>query len=437
MFSHINIIEHLTDTVDQLITNIDRKKYYPFFKIAEYYASNKKGALIVSGNTADYFLLNKPIDVDFMTYEFYCDDAVTHARELATLFYNYKSEFDTKEEIDLRLVRVTTRIPNKEISVMIGDREIINLRNLQVHGGVYIIDIVLFVEQKGLFDNNAKLHIISPEHQLIEIYSSLIDPTECSEWPNLINIEYQLRKQLDLINPHTDETKGGKRLQIDYITKKLYDEYASQPGHVVVGNYSLESFSSASRLEVISMYKLEEEEHKIKKILEQESAHVECSINYPHVPTEIRIRRLTGYYIYEKIRKVVIDVFDTATYSLISFNKNEDGVRIGTLFVIAKHLLIDLWTIRYIKKRNQINEEYYNTMVQRINSDLKSLFYEYDNTKKIKWNKIFPLSPDNYLGHYEDEDIAIKRMRVKGYESSTKRYYDYYPYMKEESEQNE
>ena len=98
---------------------------------------------------------------------------------------------------------------------------------------------------------------------------------------------------------------------------------------------------------------------KIKTLLKLDPARIEVSVNYPHVPTEMRSKPITAYEIFEPIRKPVIDVFDMATYSLVSFNVAEDGIKVGTLFIAAKHMLIDMWTIRYIRKRNQITEEYF------------------------------------------------------------------------------
>lgn len=455
MFQHIDIVSQLDDIAEKTLIDVDRKRYYPFFEIVERYISQKKNSIIVSGNTADYMLLDKPIDSEFISYELYCDDAVLHARELAALIY--KSDIKITG-VDLRLTCVSTRIPNKEIIIKIGDREIVNLRNLPISSGVYIIDVVLVVEKKGLFDKSQAINCISPEHQLIDVYTSLIDPKECSTWSDSIGVEYALRKQLGLINredsrtPDEKETAGGRRIPAEQIIKTLYDDYVSQPGHVMVGfNPGSEL---PSRLQTISMYPLEDEESKIKKAVAADPVRIETSINYPHVPTEMKIRRLTGYYVYERIRKVVVDVFDTGTYSLISFNTNDDGIKVGTLFVIAKHLLIDLWTIRYIRKRNQIGDEHYKNMVQKIESDFKALFRDYDSAagkdpaptahssllgakNKVVWNEIFPLNPNKYLGHYEDEDLAVKRMRQKEYEKSTKRYYDYFPYQKDNAKKDE
>jgi hypothetical protein len=439
MFTDIDIVKSLNNIANETLINIDRKKYYPFLSMVETYISDKRKNIIASRGTANYLLLNKSIDSDFIAYEVYCDDAVKHAREIATIIYNSAS--DKEDDIDLRLTQVVTNVPNKEISVKIGDREIVNLRNLQIHSGVYIIDVVLTVEKKGLFNKDLVINCISPEHQLIKLYSNLTDPKECGEWSKLLETEKILRGQLDLVNVGKDDSKsttGGKkyshRISSDDIVKKLYEDYASRPGHVIVGSFATgDIIDKQSRLQIISMYKLEDEEQEIKHLFNtthefgRMPIHIETSINYPHVPTEMKIRRLTVYYVFEKIRKVVADVFDTASYSLISFNKN-DGFRIGTLFVLAKHLLIDLWTIRYIRKKNQITDEYYNNLTQKIKSDFKKLFYNLDLQTDLQWNEIFPLNPNNYLGHYEDEELAIKRMKRKEYESATKKYFAYYPY---------
>lgn len=456
MFTGVDIIKAYDNIANDYLLNIDRKKYYVFFELTEKYVSEKKESLIVSGITADYLLLNKAVDVNFMTYEVYCDDAVKYARELATLIYNSNIKVDEKKDIDLRLIQVVTKVPNKEIIIKIGDREIVNFKNLQIHGGVYIVDVVLTVERKGLFNKDMIVNCISQEHQLIKIYTSLSDPKECGEWSKLIEMEQIYRKQLDLLNDVSLSTIAGgrpmpkkqfRRIDIDKLVKTMYEEFASLPGHVVVGTMAINTNNQEfgkTRLEIITMYPLETEEPKIKKILEvnvDQSIHIETSINYPHVPTEVKIRKLTTYYVFEKMRRVIIDIFDTGTYSLISFNTdNEDGIRVGTLFVLAKHLLIDLWTIRYIKKRNQISDEQYKNKVREINTDLKSLFYDYDFNQinnNQKWTEIFPLSPNNYLGHYEDEELAIKRMIRMSYESSTKRYYSYFPYQKSTENTNQ
>lgn len=437
MFTHLDLPDILNAKASELLIEFDRKKFYPFFNIVEKYIAGAEGKLIVSGNTADYMLLDKSIDSDFITYELYCDDAVKHAREIASLFV--KSELKVAGA-DLRLIRVSTRVPNKEISILIGDRELVNLRNLQVRAGVYIIDVILIVKKKGLFDSALELSCISPEHQLIEIYNNLTDPKDCSNWPELLNVEGKLRSQIGLVNDAKESAIGG-RISVDELISKLYKEYASQPGHIVVG-------IPENRLQVISLYKLEDEEDKIKKLLRSDPARIEVSVQSPHVPTEMRIKRMTVYAIFERIRKVVIDVFDTATYSLVSFNVGEDGIKTGTLFIIAKHLLIDMWTIRYIRKRNQMTEEYFNSQMKTLRDNFLKLFAPYDRDlgsaierKKsggeMQWKDVFPLSPDNYFGHYEDEDLAIKRMARKSYGEATKRYYDYYPYFAEKEKNRE
>lgn len=424
MFAHLDLPKLLNDKANELLIEVDRKKFYPFFKIVEKYISDASGKLIVSGSTADYMLMDKSIDFEFVTFELYCDDAVKHARAIADLFY--KSELKIAD-VDLRLTRVSTRVPNKKISVLIGDREMVNLRNLQVHSGVYIIDVVLTVAKKGLFDSDLELPCISPEHQLIEIYNNLTDPKDSGSWPELLQMEHTMRKQLGLVSDKV--ARSGGRVSIDELISKLYKEYASQSGHIVVGN-------PENRLQVISMYKLEDEEKKIKTLLKSDPARIEVSVNYPHVPTEMRVKRMTAYAIFERIRKPVIDVFDTATYSLVSFNVAEDGIKVGTLFIAAKHMLIDMWTIRYIRKRNQITEEYFAHTISKLRDDFKRLFSEYDHGK-LRWKDVFPLSPNNYFGHYEDEDLAVKRMARKSYGEATKRYYDYYPYFAEKEKNRE
>lgn len=429
MFTNLNLIEILTPSVEEILIDIDRKKYYPFFRIAEEYAS--KNSLIVCDYTADYYLLDKPIDSEFNHYEFYSDNAVKHARELATQMFNDLEKEVLKYDIDIRLIKVITKSPNKEMVIFLEDRELVSIKNLSVQRGIYIVDVVLTKEVNGLFSKN-KLQCISPEHQLIDVYNILADPSECESWPEFIKTERILREQVGLVNQTGDKgnlsTGGlvnqtiqidGGRINIDKILDILKEKYIPEPGHVLIG--------TLDRLQIITMYSLEDEEKRIKKMFEDESVHIEYSINYPHVPTEQRIRKLTVYIVYEKLRKPIIDIFDTGTYSLISFNII-DHIRYGTLFVIAKHLLIDIWIIRYIRKRGQINQEYHDNMIKKLRMDILKLFESYDK-HNIIWIDILPINPDNYLGHYEDPDLAEKRLNRKLYAEAGKKYYDYYPYL--------
>jgi hypothetical protein len=414
----IDVLDIITPVAEELLIEIDRKRFYPFYKLAEKYAYDNE--LIVGKETATLMILREPVRSSFLTYNLYSNNGVAHAREIATLIYNNPDSFP---DIDISTVRVVTKVPNKVFSIIVDERELIRVSNLLIHRGIYIIDIVVASKFPGFFNKELELQCMSPEQQLIEIYSILMDPSMAGEWPEYLDKESVMR---DLVFKNNIHSHRHERIRESSIFPKLISEYASKPGRVIIGD--------PSRPQIISMYKLEEEEEAIKKIFTE--ARIESTLNDPKVPTDQRIRKMTLYKIGGRIRHPFVDIYNTAGYSLVSFTKesrHDEIIRVGTIFVIAKHYLVDLWILKLLFKINQIGEEFYNRISGGIINNFISLFRPFDDSK-IKTDEIFPISPDNYIGHYEDPDIAIKRQIQREFLESGKIYPPYYPALIEEKE---
>ena len=359
MFKHTNVIQLLFPIAEEKLIELDRKRYYPIYENVEKYVAETEG-IMVGKETATKMLLRSEIDSSFQAYCFYANDAVGHARKLAVKLFDSLSS--NPQMIDVaKTVAVRTKVPNKVISIIVDEREMIEISNLSTHRGIYVIDVIGAVKIPGLFLKDLELSCSPPENQLIEIYGILTDPSRVGDWGKYIKMEKQLRTTEISSDNGKNVADGGSRIDLSAIRAEL-EKYVVAPGHVLL---SMEQ----DRIQMMTQNKFEDEKNAVRKELSGLGLRIEDSINDPKVPADQRIRSLTFYAIAEKLRKPFLDVFNTGVYSLISF----DNERVATIFVKAKHMFINLWRFRLMYKMKQIENDFYKHMTSRISKEITAL----------------------------------------------------------------
>jgi hypothetical protein len=426
MFEHIDAVDIAVQAAKNQVLS-HRRQFIPFLSAAEIYAAKEDNEIVISGDGATRLLLNQKVEYDNYQYEFYAANAVKAARELADLLYAQDPEFG-------RYISMITQIPNNKFVIKIDECDIIIIRALPIHRGVKTFKLLVPSERSSSFVHSLKIKCMGPEIQLIGIYAALSNPALAKNWITLQKTERVLRdlfmKEIGFkIDEISDEKEGGGTS--NDILQLLTMEYLSDLNRVLIGTQAATLLGwhdpRENRLQVVTTYKLCDEDIVLKRILNKLNYNVQTTINEPRVPTDTRLRRLTGYIIRpDKRREPFIDIYNTASYELVPAPIIK-SIRIGTLYVQARFLLIDFWTLQLLLRMQAIDANYTEHVLRMLVRSYKILCKQIDKTQQ---KDLFPFLSQNYIGQYEDSELAIKR-ETYGQQKERRIFYPiYFPAVK-------
>ena len=428
------------------VIKTDREQYTKYLKIIEEFASDHK--LILGGDEGILLLIG---DVSLIEqYTFYSDDAVRLTRELANeIFHSDPKSYGY-------VTSVISKIPDYLIQLNVNCRQLAGVFIINYTKGISVEKIILPSKVKGPYSGK-ELYCLSPEIQLISLYSKLINPAFASDWEKLLGYEDKLRKLFtstisggrifDSIESHqkfsctnddcicheecfqeniTDGgadaiddvsiTIGGMSQSNFDIVKDIIIKYLSSSERILVGQLAIYGMNKNSkRIQVVSCEPLEKDIELIKSLGLQHDIVFQELFDNPKIPIDPKLRKVTLSIITKDRREPVIDIYNCGAYELLSYDLDEDlSIKFGSKFTIAKFRLVDLWIIKLILEMEKISREFANSIINEIIIDYKYLFSSYaisaDIYKDIK-----------FCGHLEDREISLKRLM------SDKKYPYYYP----------
>lgn len=428
-----NYLEPIDDDIKKQIYN-ERLTYQYVYEIIENIISKEN--IIIGGSLGINLLLKNERTYEDFIYELYSEKAFINANNISNELDKKNKELNRNDIIMLK-----TSIPNSKYMLYVNNRVI----SIIYHLGPGSNELIVPVSVKS-FDNKTDVLVLSPEIQLIDIYRNLYSPSEIDNWEkNIIyenklylfmtkRIEKGIIGALDIIT-----INDRKKIEIELLNKFI----KNNKNVVLIGEHAYKMITkleiNTNIIQIISENNIESDFIEIKNIINH---FLKKDIFISYVSRDIKImqdNRIVRTSI--KIgteQKEIMYIYNVAKYDLIPFNLSLDNnIQIANPFVILRFLLIDFWVIRIIKKTGSIDEKYAHNRLNSIIDKLlliRSLLQDTGSGKKIDQNifdsilknslyKVFQSDPKNYIGFYEDENIAQKNM-IKDLQ---KKYYDYYP----------
>lgn len=455
----INQVERIKTLIENKIY-VERLTYFEFYEVIEEYlnsfSSSTTGAtgsaIMVGGTMGVNLLLKKERNIQDFVYELYAENAFLHANNLINLLEELNSK--TKKNL---IILLKTTIPNNKYQIIIDNRPMVIFYKLSENS----FDLVLPVKTKT-FDNKKEVLVVSPEIQLIDIYRTLYSPNKSDIWQENIEDEKKLFQHLKqriqqstsfafnyVLKKGSDDITGGEEIKNEdkkLIELELFKQYIVNNKNVIlIGEHAVKLLtnlpSNSNIIQVISANTIEQDfievENIVKKTFKRNIPVVKITRKM-HVMQDFRITRTSIKIGDEHNQKEILYIYNSGFYDLIPFNTfvkdSKSSIQVGNPFVLIRFLLIDFWMVRWIKILGSIDNKYAN---QRLDSILNKILFirnmmsndkleidkKYFNNSANPKLKVFTSNTNEYLGHYDDENISQKVL-IK---DLSKKYYDYFP----------
>ena len=463
MYQEIDIIDIIQEEAKKKII-IDREQYFKFFKIIEKYIFDNH--LIVGGLSANQRILNNNnTDINFQ-YETYSETPNIDAKKLSKLL------FDCDSNGLSRYTNVNVKIPLNLYSINVNTRELIIINKLPIIKGIKINQNLIKINMKFTSSDN-KLLCMGLDIQLIQIYSNLINPATASIWTKLLFDEQLLRKKYieefdqdwELFNSdnndnnnsdnndnnnsdnndnnsdndnnnsdnnsdnndnnsdnnnadnddNTNNINGGKDKK-DILYFKIL-EYINNSNRILIGSSAInflktKHFNPKNRLQIITCNKLEDEAQLLVLLGKKINIQLEWNIGQPRLIDDFYLKKLTIYSLTNHGKKLILDIFNSGSYELISYKSYNiqinkislKEVKIGSIYILMKFRLIDIWIIKLLFQISTIEFNYMKKIIKEIQEDYIKL------NILINTEKLYQLQ---YIGKYEDKKLVLRRTTDK------------------------
>lgn len=416
MYSILNVIDECERQAEDRAF-IDRMKYRKIMEIVEKFAIENN--LIVGGIAATKMLLKlNKLKLDSFRYEFYSGNASQVSRQLGDVLF--KNDMD-----DLcHYVTVMTKIADYQFSISVDGRELIIISSLPIHRGVKTSDVVIPSRCIAPFTGK-EIQCFGPELQLINIYSTICDPSKSNLWCEQLDAEIKLRKLLQSESKILDKIGAAESPKYMF-SNELLHKFTNGPGRMLTGPIAINIYRGNKpfgRLQIITSNELEQEEKEISELAVKHNINVYFTINDPKLPTDVRLRRMT-VYINDSVngtitKEPICDIFNVASYEVVPFvlnsqlhppNKLPATLKIGSPFVLMRFRLVDAWIMQILVRMDAVKASYAKGVINMIMMDYAEIS-NYCEKNKHKMEIILPI---NYLGIYEEIDLALKRAAFSG-----------------------
>jgi hypothetical protein len=386
-------------------------------------------------------------------YTFYGTHITKEVKKLAEILYDIDPQGLSHYTVKL------TKILNSFLTINVNGREIVKVKALPVVRGFRSAEVIETVLYPGHFQNKS-IQYAGPLIQLMPIYSMLTNPFYVDKWEKLLVEEKKLRGELGgetaakTAVVQQDGTTGGFAAMVQCgggtvsqhgsqnarapsghgtlaaIIAKLTKKYITGFNRVLIGTYAILQRSERThinnpsgniqKLQVITANPLQDEAAEITQLLSGYS--IMWKIDELYNPLYPKLRRMTFHFEEKGRRHLFLDVYNSAEYNTIPYTNLLD-VKIGTPFVIMLYKLIDIFSVKILAKLNLISAQHAENIINGSMKDfmMAADFYTHDQRECAQ--SIFPLT---YIGRYENEDLAIRRL---AYEQSLEfgRMIPYYP----------
>jgi hypothetical protein len=457
MYENIDVINDAESRAISMLIQ-ERSQYNKFFIEAEKFIHDKN---IIIGGVAGNKLLtigsetikNSPCDLlEMYKYDLYSDKAFQFAKELADKLY------DLEPDGLGQYVSVLTKIPNYMFIISVNGRELFSMISLPYHKGIKIVDVVLISTVKSFFNKDLLLNVIGSEIQLISVYSDMCNPSLASKWIKTFEQENKLRdvfiddisRKINNISEKADTTGGGKYPDKKKFIISVFNKFIMNSDRVIIGQIPIKLLDQnllsigQSRLQIITPSLLEDDATELVDIADTVGITIQWNISDPKLPIEIRLRRLTIFLVVDKTRREpIIDIYNSAQYDLMPYtcydklheidgNVSKGSIKIGTLSLLAKYRLIDIWIIQVLMKMQSIGISFGKRVMIEILEDYKKIIKMMNDSDK-QMKMLFSLN--SYSGRSEKLPIFLNRESFKNLNIRHKS--SYYPVLSKNKKGND
>ncbi|QED21612.1 K421R [African swine fever virus] len=133
---------------------------------------------------------------------------------------------------------------------------------------------------------------------------------------------------------------------------------------IVVGGYIQKNLynhvlKNRNRLQLITSLNIYEEKDIIQQFCDSNGLKIKIRINNPLLPTNPELRRLTIYFNHnndDDQSYLIVDMYNTGSYELVptnQINTLDGSFLIGTPFVQARFLLVEIWVLMLIAQQTK------------------------------------------------------------------------------------
>lgn len=374
MYKHRDYTDEFVEYGKEKIKNMEIEEYGKYLKICEGFICNKR--IILGGIAGIDALVENPINLNTFRYELYTYEPYRVAKTLVDLLY---------KETQNKFIYLQTNYIDHEYTIIVNDRYLI-----KIYANEAKLDLFEIMDTKFIKANfiDGKLTVLGPYIQLIDIYRTLYSPNKATDWVKYLQYEKKLYKQIKQY-----KFGGAKKKFKTEVRKDIIEQIRKIFNHDLV---CLHQYSSC-RIQFISENKIERDFKKLVNMLP--NRHCKYVIQTLHIPGDDKIRRITIYI----DEMPIADIFNSATYEVIPHKNGQ-----ANIFVSLRFLLIDIWTIIYIKNIGCIDEFYFTTQLQEKYCFLNKLFKQ----KKKMEN---PFKIWDFYGKYDTRLTLRKGGYVENY----------------------
>lgn len=394
MFSKLDIDKYIDDIqkYSQLKKKKIHKEYLDIYKhIFKYCVSNN---IILSNSN---LLIDKNYIENMLEYDCYTNNPLKHANNLSNELLKY-----TKN------IEMLTKIPFREFSIIINSQilPVVNLYALPKCTTDFIRTIPISIYE-------IKIKLMPPEVELINIYRKLYLPDYASKWKTIVDLEYTIFSKYNI---HDITKNCNVKLHIsNYLTKiksSIVNKWCKNTDNIIVGYWACYLLNikisdnmnllQAERLQLISKNSIENECLSLEKFLEKEfNTKIAYKVQDIDVPKDFRLKK----YIFTMNGHIFLEIFNSASFELIPTMQYKETNAIGNIFVLLRFLFIDYWILSYVISIKKIPVDIGKRKLCLINNLIINL-------RKSKY--ITTGFNKQYVGHYENEQMADKIRRIKG-----------------------
>jgi hypothetical protein len=403
MWRRIDVVDDAESRAARVML-ADRRRYEPFLAAAEKFASARD--IVLGGIEAppgDLKAYSRPL-------ELFSGAAIADARALADALYAVDPDGLG------HYTCLKTPEPGHSFAVSVDGRDLVTVTSLPLHRGVRLADVVIAEEAPARFSPSITLRVMPPELQLVRVYAGLCNPARAADWPDLLAAERSLRAAFEKgvrarIAETVRRTKQGGSAPAAGIVAQLREEFAADPGRVLIGAFALAALGvpRTGRLQVVSTYDVEHEVAWLENFAARLSPRrtLGRTVNDPKVPTDPRIRRMTVSFSVGRDRpEPLLDVYFSGEITPFA---GRDRTRVGTPFVLMRFRLIDMWTIAVLMRMRVVNAEYGRGTLHGMLDDFLAAAACADDPARPP-AELLPTV--DYVGRAEDPGLARKRATI-------------------------
>ena len=305
--------------------------------------------------------------------------------------------------------------------------------------------------------------------QLINLYKSINNPNESTNWKKCIDLEKKIRKlYLGTLANTTPLHKNvtlhqniqlHQSIQLNQGIIKKYNisfiyTYLNNSNRIIIGDigiYMLKNHNKRIdynniknyRIQLLTENNLEDEGKLLSNIGQKHQIDIQWSISMPKYIDDFYLKRLTAYIMIDGKKQTLLDMFNYGEYNLIGHNtiqlsgvtssitggsrkpkKHSDKrdethndkhstytLKYGSVYILMRFRLIDEWIFNLLYELKSIPESYAKDMIKHVRNGYLEISNYIDHHLSTDEQIILYISKLEYIGIYKDINIELKRKK--------------------------